>query len=400
MSANSNTAIQTFRIAIASDIHAHEQEGDDSPSHLRVGVEEGNPTKHPIEGLKSLIKDNGISADYLLCPGDLGDKASRKGIQYAWRLLNDVKTELNATAIVATVGNHDVDSYGKETEFDPQGYLQSLAPKFPLNEEALYDRFWSRHFAVIECDCARIISLNSSAFHGYKDEHQHGRISEFTISQLKSTLQDLDPKPVNILMCHHHPLQHSELALGEHDVMRGGQLLLDLLGSGSHGEWLLVHGHKHHPKICYAAGSASSPIVFAAGSLCANLFKNVQASARNQFYVLEFNLGDIESRGLVGTFSAWDWIIDTGWQRATSGSGLPGSGAFGERPKPLQLANQIDSEMGAGILRWSEALMKCPELKYLIPSDLSLLFDKLKKDYNIKLLRNDDQSPAQLERTS
>ena len=400
MSKKEMTSIKSFRIAIASDIHAHEEEGDDSPSHLRVGAEEGNPIKHPIEGLKKLIDDESLTADYFLCPGDLGDKASRKGIQYAWRLLNDLKESLDAKAIIATVGNHDVDSYGKETDFDPRGYLQSLSPLFPVDQESLYDRYWSRHFAIIECECARVISLNSSAFHGYKDEHRHGRISDFTISQLKTALDSTAPKPINILMCHHHPLQHSELTLGEHDVMHGGQLLLDLLGSGSYGEWLLVHGHKHHPKICYAAGSGSSPIVFAAGSLCANLFKNVQASARNQFYILEFNLDDISSQGLVGKFLAWDWILEAGWRPASASSGLPAVGAFGSRAKPTLLARQIDAAMEVQILRWDQVLADCPDLKYVIPSDISSLQETLIRQHNIRLQKGENGEPVHLERTT
>ena len=389
----------TFRVAIASDLHVHDEEGDDSPSHLRVGAEEGNPAKHPIAGLHSIIADNGLTADLLLCPGDLGDKASRKGIQYAWKMLNDLKAALGAKQLLGTVGNHDVDCKGKETEFDPRGYLQSLSPLFPIDSEADYDRYWSRHFALTETSNSRVIMLNSSAFHGYKDEHSHGRVSDFTLSQLKAALQASQPKPINILMCHHHPLQHAELTLGEHDIMHGGQGLLDLLGDGSFGEWLVIHGHKHHPKISYAAGSTNSPTVFAAGSLCANLFKNVQASARNQFYILEFDVADVKAMGLVGTFRAWDWIIETGWQKASPSSGLPAHGAFGARAKPSQLAIQIDSSMSEPLIKWADAVGICPDLKYATPADLKSFFRCLKDDHNVSLLKNEHDEPRHLERT-
>ena len=182
--------------------------------------------------------------------------------------------------------------------------------------------------------------------------------------------------------------------------MNGGQSLLDLLGHDVYGEWLVIHGHKHHPKICYAAGSATSPIVFAAGSLCANLFKNVQASARNQFYILEFDLSDVSQRGLVGRFSAWDWIVETGWQRASASSGLPASGAFGERAKPSMLAQEISSAMKEPILPWNQLINSCPKLKYVIPTDLRSLFTRLKEQHGINLLRDHNDEPTRLERTA
>jgi hypothetical protein len=397
--------IQTklIQIAIASDLHVHDEDGDNSPSHLRVGAEEGNPGRHPIVGLQKLVDTHHLKADLLLCPGDLGDKASRKGIQYAWKMLHQLKVSLSATDLLATVGNHDIDSYGKNTEFDPRGYLQSLTPLFPIDSEHDYDRFWSRHFTVFETNEMRVVVLNSSAFHGYdlrgqKDEHQHGRISEFTREQIKHALKNSNTKPINVLMCHHHPHQHSELDLKEHDVMHGGQSLLDLLGSGDFGEWLVVHGHKHHPKISYAAGTASSPIVFAAGSLCANLFKTVQASARNQFYLLSFDLEEIERTGLVGTFRAWDWIVDTGWVQASNGSGLPASGAFGSRSKPVQLAKKIAALVTGPIMKWSELLAVCPDVVHVIPSDLKTILRSLHTDFGIGSSKDENDSPTFLER--
>lgn len=390
-------------IAIASDLHVHDEEGDNSPSHLRVGAEEGNPARHPIVGLRKLVETNRLKADLLLCPGDLGDKASRNGIQYAWKMLHQLKEWLSAPDLLATVGNHDIDSYGKSSDFDPRGYLQSLTPLFPIDSEREYDRFWSRHFTIFSTNSIRVVILNSSAFHGYdlrghKDEHQHGRISDFTREQLKHSLDTSPQKLINVLMCHHHPHQHSELNLKEHDVMHGGQGLLDLLGCGDYGEWLVVHGHKHHPKISYAAGSSSSPIVFAAGSLCANLFKTVQASARNQFYLLCFDLNELEQKGLVGTFRAWDWIADTGWVQASSGSGLPASGAFGSRPNAKQLARKISTIVTDPIIKWSDLVIACPEVMHVLPSDLKLILKLLRTNFCIGFSKDENDSITYLER--
>src|SRR5207247_8648242 len=93
--------------------------------------------------------------------------------------------------------------------------------------------------------------------------------------------------------------------LGAADIMLGGAELLQLLSAGDYGEWLVIHGHKHLPKLSYAQGAtAATPVVFAAGSLCACLASRIQAVARNQFYILDFPLDLFPTVGLVGRFHA------------------------------------------------------------------------------------------------
>jgi predicted MPP superfamily phosphohydrolase len=251
-------SVSTLTVGIISDLHAYETaDSGNRPSHLCLNGVDSEPTKHPFAGLHKLIADNSLSVDILLCCGDLGDKAHPAAIRYAWNAIHDLKARLGASKLFATVGNHDVDSRHKFNAFDPKGFLQSLTPSFPMETEALNDTFWSRNFALYTDNVYRVAVLNSSAFHGGgEDELKHGRISDYTLAALRLALEGVPSKPVNILLCHHHPQQHMELNLGEYDVMKSGQLLLDLLGSGAFGDWIVIHGHKHHPKLCYAAGGS------------------------------------------------------------------------------------------------------------------------------------------------
>jgi hypothetical protein len=68
-----------------------------------------------------------------------------------------------------------------------------------------------------------------------------------------------------------------------------GQFLLDLLAYDSNGDWVVLHGHKHCPKISYAAGGVTSPIVFSCGSIGAKLYPELNGNVRNQWYLLEFS---------------------------------------------------------------------------------------------------------------
>ncbi len=370
------------------------------PSHLQVTAAEGEPGKNPISGLFRLITEASLRADLLLCPGDLGHQAQQIAIQYAWSSLHRMKTLINAVDLMATAGNHDLDSRHLVNEYDALEFLKGLSPAFPFADESLNDKFWSRHFVVCEGDGYRVLVLNSSAYHGAGGkEIDHGRIAETTIAKIKRTLEDLDPKPVNVLLCHHHPQQHMEVKLGEYDVMKNGQLLLDLLGSGKFGRWLIVHGHKHHPKLAYASGGGSSPTIFSAGSLCANLYPELQSIARNQFHLISIPVGQIANLGLIGIVESWDWASGEGWAPAGSASGLPAICGFGYRGDPLLLADRIAAEVPGDVRAWEEIRNAVPGVDYLIPQDFLAVRHALRVNHGLSIQDLNDL-PRQIGRYS
>jgi len=391
----------TLTIAVISDIHAFDTLGPDEkvePSHLCMRTPENIVARHPIAALKELLSSEKILSSLLLCPGDFGDKARPAAIAYAWKAVNEIALRLGANSVLATVGNHDVDSRYNYSDHDPKGFLQGLAPPFPCPDELNNNQFWSRNYTLIEMPTYRLLILNSSAFHGGNlDEINRGRISERTLTAIKQTLQKSNPKPVNILLCHHHPHKHSEIQLGEYDEMLGGQLLLMLLGCGLYGDWLVLHGHKHHPKICYAAGGNASPVVFSAGSLSAKLYPELATVARNQFYLIHFPTDQYPTHGFVGTFDAWDWVSGSGWQRAGQyGSGLPGRGGFGYRGNLSVLAAEAAAFLNQNTMPWSLLVSSLKKLEYLIPSDLEILFNRLRCLHNINVLMSQEGTPEQI----
>ncbi len=388
-------------IAVISDLHAFDSVGADEktePSHLCTNASPGVHSQHPTRALEAMIVSESLAANLLLCPGDLGDKARPAAISYAWSEVNRIATRMHASEVVATVGNHDIDSRFNYSDHDPKGFLQTLTPPFPLRVEPANDRFWSRNYAVLERTDYRLLVLNSSAFHGGKpDEINHGRISERTLDAIKRDLSDSETNQLTILLCHHHPHKHSEFKLGEYDEMLGGQLLLTALGSGEYGEWFILHGHKHHPKICYAARGSNAPVIFSAGSLCAKLYPELGIVARNQFYMIRFPVTEFGTMGLVGTFEAWDWITGKGWQRAgRTGSGLPGRGGFGFRSNIDLLANEVSKAVNGETMEWETLLASMSKLRYLIPADLEILITRLKTQHGIRVLTSPEGDLEQI----
>lgn len=275
---------RSFTVAIVSDLHAYAKlpEKQNKPSHLSLASTEQTPENHPIVGLLQTIDDGSISADLLLCAGDLAHQACPESIRYAWDAVGQIQRALGAAATIGTAGNHDLDSRFLYTSPDPQQTLKNLIPEFPCTDPNKANQYWARDYTIVTASPAVVISLNSSAHHGaVEHEKNHGRVTKDVLSRLRAELQRFREHPVKILLCHHHPHQHEELNLGATDVMELGQQLLDLLATDDSGTWLVVHGHKHHPKISYAAGGSNSPIVFASGTSQAGFACAVLSSLTN-----------------------------------------------------------------------------------------------------------------------
>ena len=218
-----------------------------------------------------------------------------------------------------------------------------------------------------------------------KNEYASGRISPPTLDHLRTRLGENDPPPVNILLCHHHPQKHMEIKLGEYDEIKSGQLLLELLGSGDFGNWIVVHGHKHHPKLCYSHGGSASPVIFSAGSLCHVLFPELTTVTGRQFYLLQFPLDSFDEFGFVGTFQAWEWEFKRGWARAPRKKDLPDHGGFGYRINLEVFAKQIADWIGPRVIGWDD--FRGPVSAPFLP--LTSRFATRRKTFGIEAQRSD-----------
>jgi predicted MPP superfamily phosphohydrolase len=382
----------------AFDAHAESYDPDKLPSYLDISQPDAYAL-NPLTKLQQFIRTRRIVADILICCGDMGDKAHPTSIKYVWAQINELKNNLGAKHIIATVGNHDVDSRYKYNQFDAKGFIQSLEPPFPDLDENHSNRFWAQHFTIYNLEQMRIVLLNSSAYHGYNDEFEHGRISDATLTKLKEKLQTTPPAKVNVFVCHHHPRKHAECDVPGYSEMKNGQGLLDILGSGDYGEWIVVHGHIHFPALSYAAGGASAPVIFSSGSLAARLYSQYGTKVRNQCYEIEFPIERISQVGLVGKFLAWDWSHSNGWTPASSNSGLPYKGGFGCRTKPLQLGALINKLLKQGKrLTWEEICKRIPGVGFLIPSDVNCLVKLIKNQHSINTFIDETGVPQELEK--
>ncbi len=378
-----------LKIAVASDLHAYQPiEGEPDQSYLKVPHTSNSASTDPISHLKELIDSQQLKADLLLSPGDLGNKASVEGIQYAWKSLHEIGSRLEAHLVTASSGNHDLDSRYVNKTVDPTETLRQLTPLYPLPYEKDNNKYWAKKYALIQTEYYRLIVLNSAAYHGGKPEEvDYGRITSQTIGDLEKELSNSKQTSINIMLFHHHPHQFPEIFEDDdtYGVIKNGQQLLNLLGNGQNGNWIVIHGHKHHARVAYSQGSNSSPVVMAAGSFSAVIHPKLQAQARNQFYLLELPLNN--PSGFVGTIKAWDWT-PAGWHPASpNGSGLPAVSKFGCRDAIDKLARRINELFNISLVQdWSSIFLEVPEVEFLLPNDLNTLIRILSQQYKIEVV--------------
>lgn len=404
---------QIVRLAVLTDLHVYSDAKGSAPSWISLKEDQGNPRVNPFAGLRDLIRSERLAADIVLCCGDMGDKADPDSQQYAWREICGLREILGAQTVLGTAGNHDLDSRYQYTGFDARGQVQALEPGFPIAESTKWMEYWAQNFTTIEFGGARIVLLNSAAYHGYgkdppkdakpfpekrpdRPEFEHGRVSNRTIDRLVGVLSGEGERAANILVCHHHPYKNDQIKIDDYSEMEGGERLINQLVDADLGPWLVIHGHKHMPRIFYAPGGNVSPTVFAAGSFSARLYAEFQERARNEFYILTLEVP--AQTGLVtslrGDLSTWNWSFGDGWVRPRTGEGLGPRAAFGARVDLGQLASEIATHLkntyAGSFVSWSEVQAYKVDVGYLIPDDLKTLLALLKNKHGLKLFADDE----------
>jgi 3',5'-cyclic AMP phosphodiesterase CpdA len=375
-------------IAIASDLHSHPiVAGQEPESFLTCDLQPLPWKRNPIEALKRRISTTGITADVLLCPGDLANRCSPQGMVTAWTSVNELGETLRAQRVIATLGNHDVDSHRLHGD-NAFAIARRVGGHFPLDEPVAAGEYWAKHFSIVRIDDTRLLVLNSVASHTNKADALHGLISDATLEALEESLGKTARGPLNIALVHHHPHLHEDIGTGAGDLMHGGQRLIDVLSN--HGFSLIVHGHKHHPKISYAQGGAASPAVFAAGSLTHINKAGLATNTRNLFHMLDVRPSRTAGCMVEGVVHSWEFNWMDGWNQSTVRSaGFPSIAGFGCRVPPEELASRIVPLIGSSLVEWPTIEARLPELRYVLPQDKERLLRHLVNFHAVAVLPPD-----------
>lgn len=377
-----------IRILVLSDLHARSKDRKPDSSEVdQVSYLPAYPEKadhRPFDNLEELIKRDEITADLIMCPGDICDKGDTQGFSYAWGKLNDLKRLVKARALIATCGNHDLDSRyataGAGDDPDPKGNLLSSNPIFPFGDTPETDHYWARNFAILNpTDNVRVIALNTSAYHGGKSgELEHGRVSSKTIEAIKTKIASEPQAEINILLCHHHlqPLNSWNRTSDDLQHVRKGIDLLGEISTQTGSGWIVIHGHRHIPSISVS----TTPQITTIGAAS---FSRMGDSFSNQFHIISIDSDPVSmTMPLRGTIDTWNWSRTQGWGIYLDPTkGLPPQCGFGFHGSIQAIAAKIDSELGdKPFLPWRDLCESIPELNHLTPSQWSTLRTKLKSN--------------------
>ncbi|WP_062057785.1 metallophosphoesterase family protein [Cellvibrio sp. OA-2007] len=390
-----DSKITHIKIAVCSDLHFIDEAkaGTTKPSWLTLKPC-GGFSSSLWDDLLRLIEKEQISADLLLCPGDITTYADKTGLVKAWNCLTELGQKLEAQVVACATGNHDVCS--REVKYktslealnNPTDYfenLKQLSPPYPVfyprnkkiphSERVHY--FGADYLFIDEFEHFRLVVFNSCARHtSNSDDYQRGRAAESAINWLKEELKNCssDPK-INIFLCHHHPILHTQNQGNDFDFMAKGDQLLAALNE--HGAWLIIHGHKHEGRIVYAQSNRGTrcPIVFSAGTLSAHI--KLGKGFRNQFYILDVELHQ-RPFSLKGKINVWNWTEMNSFKKADSRlDGLFSDTGFGEKDtyKVAQEITEIIKE--EYFCNWESIKTKVPRVCNITPQDLDELCDYL-----------------------
>jgi 3',5'-cyclic AMP phosphodiesterase CpdA len=334
-----------LKLAILSDMHV----GFDRASTggwLTASDNRALTGEDLIGGLRHIVDLEGLTADVLICPGDLTDKANPHGLIRAWDLLQQIRTYLSADFVIAATGNHDTDSHSLFVPGEPWHTARTLYPPFPIGNddfETVNDQYWSRGWCLMSHDGVRILNVNSSHNHLNAELAKRGHIADSVIHDIIRALSAIQEPALNILVTHHHPIKVGIINSTDQSHMVGGEVLLEKLAGTNIGPWLVIHGHKHVPRVDYFMSGAMSLPIFAAGSFSAKLWDEAAPLAKNQFYLLEITAleGANGLENVSGICNSWSWVPNSGWKKSGSSGGIMSGSGFGWRQPHAECVQSI-----------------------------------------------------------
>jgi predicted phosphodiesterase len=375
---------------VVSDLHVV---GADTAAHKHESfsnnIDSDGRLRTPFNRLDVLIDRDEITADIVVCCGDLTNRAGKDGFVHGWDRLEQLTRKLKASTLIFTPGNHDLDVRNIHGTGDPRVCLKSVVRETSLEPTAATGhRLATDHFELhILHPEVLVLVIDSNGptptLHGGKT----GEISIDTVDMIDTAIASIADAPqYGVVVCHHHPYRHGDIDLADYSELKGAPELLNMLRRHRSTDWLIVHGHKHYPRVTRVGDFT----VFAAGSFSGSLHGIQATVARNQCYLISIvrdaALGDAHPP--VGKVQAWDWA-GVQWIDALGGFGIPSLGGFGSRGDLRTLTAEVARfvmEGHLGVRAAEDVVTEFAAIRYLMPDDETELRRALKRDHDVTVL--------------
>lgn len=394
--------MKKITLAVVSDLH-YRKHGSDLICRPAIAMQ--GTHADPMASLIAFLEDykgrfgESVSvADYLICPGDISDRGSHEGFDEGWSQLKQLQLVLGASHLLAATGNHEVDSRvsvahdtagNAELNVDPIQALQRH-DDYPSTLLAGSDRrwiYWGRGYEFIEEEAVLFLLINTSHYHSTTrtNEFERGRIGDIALRCLREEMKLRVNQAKNklfVAIMHHHPVPHQDLDvdLGKIEMDNGARLMEVFAESDV--SWLILHGHKHFPRLVRGQSSTGA-IVFAAGSLGAHLHGTLAAKTQPQFYLIDaFVVNQDSQPEACGSIRAFSWS-GSKWDVATQrNQGLPDRCGYRVPQLDISVLAKTVKEVLDGhsspFVEWSELVELVPSLGNLLPEETRRLEKSLR----------------------
>ncbi|MEV4887670.1 metallophosphoesterase [Chitinophaga ginsengisegetis] len=373
---------KVLKVAIISDLHCHPERKSYSENNTLLFSDKlRSPThEHPVENLLEIIESESLQVDLVLSPGDFTHQSDKQGFFSGWSYVSEISRALKSKEIIATIGNHDIDSRHQYSQYSFD-IPKKIKQNFPLKKEHL-GSFWELGFTFIEEQDFQILVINSTHFHTHNESQSmdnpvvKGKVELGQIEEIEKYLKTHnDDNKIKIALCHHHPLQHKRLELGEHDFIENGEDLLQILGKYKYD--LIIHGHKHDPWLrYYNTGAFSIPILSSGSFSATNQISWINKF--NYFHIVEFEKKS--KTASTGKVETWTFKSKVGWKKDKDDGFYPYTG-FGYLDNMQQLLAKIKKLLEQkDMWLWKDLLIQIPEIENLTPEKMEELQDELEKE--------------------
>lgn len=378
-----------IRIAIISDLHCQKEENSSKLTRLHTKLLDHPINENPIESFKKIIIDKKKNVDYFFVLGDVADKGNVEGFILGVKFVKEINALLNSEKLIFAVGNHDMHRREENDTIQDSEYMMKRTNGFPFlfRDDALNkkieDEFWANKYCVIDDGKTLILVLNTSCFMDHVNNLKSIVFDEVMRESLENALfQYKSSEKPKIAICHHHPTPHSDINANytSLDCIDRGDVLLNVLKN--HNFTLLMHGHKHFPRLKY---DDNFPI-FCSGSF-ASLENTSSFSEDNTIHFLDIFQDKDTFKGKIET---WIYNFKEGWIKSSDLTRFPPYTGFGSKMEISNIVENVyenfykkyehsDSKEKYLQIDMEDVSNKVNDINFLTPSQLKQLEKELEK---------------------
>ena len=383
-----------MKLAVISDLHIGlaARAKDLCPEPPSVGA------KHELAKYKSktddpyrqkfvdFIQRERITADYLILPGDITNKADPREVKLASEFVLQAADTLHVTLnkILFTPGNHDVDwsvidpndntgvRWGQR--YDPISYPSFIFRQ--LVDQGVGNIFSHPYFTAWNFPDLLSIAYNSASHDSpvKEDVAHHGLADPDHCDAIRKYLDRIGPPDsrVRLFLVHHHMFNFSAPIPRTPDfsLMTNAENLFSLLQE--RGFDILIHGHMHHPRFeAYSTTTYPHLTILCSGSFSAELDTQWAGTIDNQFHLVTIDGRAGSENRIKGKITSWSNNHSRGWiPSEESTSGIHHIIPFGSYVMPHDLDERLEPFINQWLtshdhILWRQIVENFPDLEHL-----------------------------------